>query len=173
MISSKRYGFRLFHLRRMKSIKSDRKMFSRKERYTSKKKKKRSTSKCIPKTLICGSLRDLVPFIQFIKCEKHPWRTVTFREVAGWTLLHVTILFRYFSRFSNCTNVNKSLKQSISFIFLLDAVIITRQHLFQTNTRRTNFQKTIKTKRIIYYVLSIFRFLPKILSGRQIRLYKV
>ena len=25
---------------------------------------------------ICGALRDLVPFVQFKKCEKHPWRSV-------------------------------------------------------------------------------------------------
>ena len=28
-------------------------------------------------------LRDLVPFVQFKKREKHPWRNVTFRKVAG------------------------------------------------------------------------------------------
>ena len=25
---------------------------------------------------ICGALRDLVPFVQFKKREKHPWRSV-------------------------------------------------------------------------------------------------
>ena len=28
-------------------------------------------------------LRELVPFVQFKKREKHPWRTVTFSKVAG------------------------------------------------------------------------------------------
>ena len=28
-------------------------------------------------------LRDLVPFVQFKKREKHPWRSVTFNKVAG------------------------------------------------------------------------------------------
>ena len=28
-------------------------------------------------------LRDLVPFVQFKKCKKHPWRSVTFSKVAG------------------------------------------------------------------------------------------
>ena len=28
-------------------------------------------------------LRDLVPFVQFKKREKHPWRSVTFSKVAG------------------------------------------------------------------------------------------
>ena len=32
---------------------------------------------------ICDVLRDLVHFVQFKKREKHPWRSVTFSEVAG------------------------------------------------------------------------------------------
>ena len=28
-------------------------------------------------------LHDLVPFVQFKKREKHPWRSVTFSKVAG------------------------------------------------------------------------------------------
>ena len=27
--------------------------------------------------------RDLVPFVQFLKSEKHPWTSVTFSKVAG------------------------------------------------------------------------------------------
>ena len=33
---------------------------------------------------ICDALRDLVPFLQFKKCGKHPWRSVTFTKVAGF-----------------------------------------------------------------------------------------
>ena len=32
---------------------------------------------------ICGTLRDLVPFVQFKKREKHLWRSVNFSKVAG------------------------------------------------------------------------------------------
>ena len=32
------------------------------------------------------ALRDLVPFIQFKKHEKHPWGSVTFNEVVGRSL---------------------------------------------------------------------------------------
>ena len=33
--------------------------------------------------VICDdALRDLVPFVQFKKREKHPWRSVTFSKVA-------------------------------------------------------------------------------------------
>ena len=35
---------------------------------------------------ICGTLRDLVPFVQFKKHEKHPWRSVNFSKVAGFSL---------------------------------------------------------------------------------------
>ena len=33
----------------------------------------------------CGPLRDLVPFVQFKKREKHPWRSVNFSKVAGFS----------------------------------------------------------------------------------------
>ena len=36
--------------------------------------------------IICGALRDLVPFVQLKKHEKHPWRSVTFSKVAGLNL---------------------------------------------------------------------------------------
>ena len=32
----------------------------------------------------CGALRDLVPFVQFKKREKHPWRSVNLSKVAGF-----------------------------------------------------------------------------------------
>ena len=34
--------------------------------------------------IICDALRDLVPFVQFKKREKHPWRSITFSKVAGF-----------------------------------------------------------------------------------------
>ena len=38
---------------------------------------------------ICGALRDLVPFVQFKKREKHPWRSVNSSKVNN----KLTILF--------------------------------------------------------------------------------
>ena len=32
---------------------------------------------------ICDALRSLVPFVQFKKHEKHPWRNVNSSNVAG------------------------------------------------------------------------------------------
>ena len=34
----------------------------------------------------CGTLRDLVPFVQIKKREKHPWRSVNFSKAAGFSL---------------------------------------------------------------------------------------
>ena len=35
---------------------------------------------------ICDTLRNLVPFVQFKRREKHPWRTVNSSKVAGFSL---------------------------------------------------------------------------------------
>ena len=35
---------------------------------------------------ICDALRDLISFVQFKKREKHPWRSVNFSKVAGWSV---------------------------------------------------------------------------------------
>ena len=32
---------------------------------------------------ICETLRDLIPFAQLKKREKHPWGSVTYSKVAG------------------------------------------------------------------------------------------
>ena len=50
-------------------------------------------------------LRDLVPFVQFKKREKHPWRSVTF---SNFTESNTPPWVFFFSRFLNCTNGNKS-----------------------------------------------------------------
>ena len=45
----------------------------------------------------CDVLRDLVPFAQFKKRGKHPWRSVTFSKVAGCNFtIKVTLLHRCF-----------------------------------------------------------------------------
>ena len=44
---------------------------------------------------MCAALRDLLPFAQLNKCEKHPWKSATFSKVAGFkpaTLLKVTLV---------------------------------------------------------------------------------
>ena len=34
---------------------------------------------------MCDALRDLVPFVQFKKREKHPWKSVTFRKLQAYS----------------------------------------------------------------------------------------
>ena len=41
---------------------------------------------------MCGALRDLVPFVQFKKREKHPWRSFNFSKVAGFKCSHLCSL---------------------------------------------------------------------------------
>ena len=60
---------------------------------------------------ICDVLRDLVPFAQFKKCEKHPWRNESCR-LSPATLLKVALLHGCFSRFLNCADSTKSRKAS-------------------------------------------------------------
>ena len=81
--------------------------------------------------MICKALRDLVPFVQFKKLEKHPLRSATFSRIAGSVLeslfnkvpglkacnfmkkrlqhsLLLKILHGCFFCFLNCTNGTKS-----------------------------------------------------------------
>ena len=60
---------------------------------------------------VCDALSDLVPFVQFKKCKKHPWRSASFSKVVGFypaTLLTGTRLHECFSRFLNSINGSKS-----------------------------------------------------------------
>ena len=59
---------------------------------------------------IWDALRDLVPFGQFKKRDKNPWRSVALVQPA--TLLKVSFLHGCFSRFLICTNDTKSRKPS-------------------------------------------------------------
>ena len=52
-----------------------------------------------------GALRDLVPFVQFKKHEKHPWRSVNF-TACNFTKINAS--HGCFSPFLNCTNSTKS-----------------------------------------------------------------
>ena len=51
----------------------------------------------------CDALRDLVPFVQFKKSEKHQRRSVKFSKIK--TLLKLKLLHGCFSLFKNCTKV--------------------------------------------------------------------
>ena len=76
---------------------------------------------------ISDALADLVPFVQLIKHEKHPWRSVTFSKGA---LLKVTLLHGCFSLFLSCANDTKLRKTSNIF---LEKVICQRSILINFN----------------------------------------
>ena len=59
----------------------------------------------------CDALQDLIPFVQFKKREKHPWRNVTFcnfnkSNTPPW------LFFTLLNTFLNCINGTKLRKTS-------------------------------------------------------------
>ena len=58
---------------------------------------------------ICNALRNSVPFLQFKKREKHPWRSVTCSKVAGFFTKSNTPpwVFFTFLKFLNGTKLRK------------------------------------------------------------------
>ena len=70
----------------------------------------------LSRVMISDALRNLVPFVQFKKREKQPWRGVTLqaksKSYKSPTLLKATLLHGCFLRFLNCTNGFKSCKTS-------------------------------------------------------------
>ena len=69
---------------------------------------------------ICDALRNLVPFAQFKKREKHPWRSVTFSKVLssnGTTSRNASL-----SSFSQSTPAKRDMTPNI-FEFHVDASI--------------------------------------------------
>ena len=70
---------------------------------------------------VCSdALHNLVPFVLFKKLEKYPQRSNTFSKVAGRSeacnFTKIVTPPWLFSRFSNCTNGNKSCKESYVLI---------------------------------------------------------
>ena len=63
---------------------------------------------------IWNALRDLVPFTQFEKLEKHPWRSVTFSNVAGfktppWVFFKFFKLYKLYQMAQRITYINTGL----------------------------------------------------------------
>ena len=65
----------------------------------------------------CDALRDLVPFVQFKKREKHPWRSVTFSKVAGyWMLFTFFNLYKWYQIAQRIT-INWNVREDIAIKF--------------------------------------------------------
>ena len=59
----------------------------------------------------CGALRDLVPFVQFKKREKHPWRSVNFNtkiNTPTWVLFTFLKLYKWCQIAKSTTVTNSS-----------------------------------------------------------------
>ena len=111
------------------------------------KKYKTSIAETVTVTDKCDPLYDLVPFVQFKKREKHPWRSVNFSKVAGLSdvllssLLGLLLFNMFFtniflfclSDFGNCSDdktframrefINKISEQRMSQINFLDGFL--------------------------------------------------
>ena len=53
---------------------------------------------------VCDALRDLVPFVQFKKREKHPWRSDNFSKVAGFVPVSFLIKLQAEAQITQRTN---------------------------------------------------------------------
>ena len=66
---------------------------------------------------ICGALRDLVPFVQFEKREKHPCRSVTKINTPPWVLSTFLKLYKWYQIAQRITYakliINKNLNQIV------------------------------------------------------------
>ena len=69
--------------------------------------KKHPPKKSDLERIICDSSHDLVPFAQFKKRKKHPWRSSTFSKVTK-----ISTPVWVFSHFLDCTNGTKLHKAS-------------------------------------------------------------
>ena len=61
-----------------------------------------------PMFVICGTLRNLVPFVQFKKREKHQWKSITFitkSNTPPW------VIFTFFELYKWC-----EITQSVSTV---------------------------------------------------------
>ena len=82
------------------------------------------------KETICDALRDLVPFVQFKKREKHLLRSVNFSSrLKPATLLKLTLVHGCFSRFSNCTDGTKSRNAPHILLSVHTASILTLKNI--------------------------------------------
>ena len=91
---------------------------------------------------ICDLLRNLVPIVQSWKDGKHPWRSVTFSEVAGFwtTLIKVTLIHGCFWRFFNCTNGTKSRNASKFCSHMFDRLLNLPLYIRVGTTKATSLE---------------------------------
>ena len=77
----------------------------------------------------CDALHDLVPFVQFKKREKHPWRSVNFTKIntPPWVFLTFFKLYEWYQIVQRTTNFLRSFQGSWalrSFLMILSSGVI-------------------------------------------------
>ena len=116
------------------------------------------------KWTICDVLRHLVPFVQFKKREKYPWRCVTFDKVAGLSLqlylkyhssmgaFHVFKFYKWFQMtqsvsycFSSCKRLKTNLFKFL--IYLNDILYISFVILLNLFKKWRNFPKNYQNSK--------------------------
>ena len=55
---------------------------------------------------VCDALRDLLPFVQFKKREKHPWRSFTCSKLCRWYQIAQCITIMKITTKRYCNRVN-------------------------------------------------------------------
>ena len=89
--------------------------------------------------MICNTLRDLVPFAQFQKREKHAWRSFTFSKVAGLSNSPPCVFFT-FLKFYKWYQIAQSVTLKNSFSVKM--LGLTKENNFDLNDHIFNTFKT-------------------------------
>ena len=89
--------------------------------------------------MICNTLRDLVPFAQFQKREKHVWRSFTFSKVAGLSNSPPCVFFT-FLKFYKWYQIAQSVTLKNSFSVKM--LGLTKENNFDLNDHIFNTFKT-------------------------------
>ena len=93
--------------------------------------------------MIYYALRDLIPFVQFKKRKKHPWRSVNFSKVA-W------VFFMFFKLYE-CYQIAQCITYAESFNFL-----------------RIFLNKALPERKLCYFTKAAWPFNDKVISIPQI-----
>ena len=87
-------------------------------------------------------LHDLVPFVQFKKRKKRPWRSVWWScRLKPADLLTVTLQHGCFLRYLNCTNSTKSRKASHIYMLEVLQVVCYSHASWKSNDLKTCFSR--------------------------------
>ena len=107
------------------------------------------------KSTILHVLRDLVPFVQFKKREKHPWRSVICST-------KISLLQGCFSRFLNCTNgtkLHRTSRVSVHFCRLQSKIV--------KRCKESSSVDKLYCLQILHHLVC-YSFLVKCLPSRQL-----